>query len=236
MCLCQYQFLPPPPPTWYPHIYSICLCLYFCFANRFSIFDSRFSKFSESVWERGTPMCSIAVMFYSWNLPGYSAHGIFQARVLGGVPFPTSGEIFPTQGSNWCLLHFLYWQAEYSLPLAPPGKPHPWFTPSLPCLQQAWMFLPEEEQFSSVNTVLLVLRIGALSHIQLMLTHALQPTWNSFCLFQVCSWSLSLSPPRSNFLHFQEGLTMNLLLVLRIILCRHVNLSPGLLKENRFYF
>ena len=30
--------------------------------------------------------------------------------------------IFPTQGSNLCLLHFLHWQAG-SLPLAPPGKP-----------------------------------------------------------------------------------------------------------------
>ena len=229
--------IPPSSATpWYPHIYSICLCLYFCFANRFSIFDSRFSKFSEScvrTWHTHVLHCrhvlllKPARLFCPWNFPskstGWGAISYFRG-------------IFPTQGSNWCLLHFLYWQAEYSSPLAPPGKPHPWFTPSLPCLQQAWMFLPEEEQFSTVNTVLLVLRIGTLSHIQLMLTHALQPTWNSFCLFQVCSWSLSLSPPRSNFLHFQEGLTMNLLLVLRIILCRHVNLSPGLLKENRFYF
>ena len=30
--------------------------------------------------------------------------------------------IFPTQGSNPCLLHLLHWQAG-SLPLAPPGKP-----------------------------------------------------------------------------------------------------------------
>ena len=30
--------------------------------------------------------------------------------------------IFPTQGSNLCLLHFLHWWAD-SLSLAPPGKP-----------------------------------------------------------------------------------------------------------------
>ena len=33
-------------------------------------------------------------------------------------------EIFLTQGSNLCLLRLLHWQAG-SLPLAPPGKPHP---------------------------------------------------------------------------------------------------------------
>ena len=30
------QFIPPLPfPRWCPHIYSLHLCLYFCFANRF---------------------------------------------------------------------------------------------------------------------------------------------------------------------------------------------------------
>ena len=31
--------------------------------------------------------------------------------------------IFPTQGSNLCLLHLLHWQVD-PLPLAPPGKPY----------------------------------------------------------------------------------------------------------------
>ena len=35
---------------------------------------------------------------------------------------PSSKGIFPTQGSNQCLLPLLHWQAG-SLPLAPPGKP-----------------------------------------------------------------------------------------------------------------
>ena len=34
-------------------------------------------------------------------------------------------EIFPTQGSNPCLLHLLHWQAD-SLPAGPPGKPENW--------------------------------------------------------------------------------------------------------------
>ena len=37
------------------------------------------------------------------------------------LPCPPTG-IFPTQGLNPCLLHFLHWQSG-SLPLAPPGKP-----------------------------------------------------------------------------------------------------------------
>ena len=44
-----------------------------------------------------------------WDSPG---------KKTGGLPFPSPG-IFPTQGSNPCLL---FWQVD-SLPLAPPGKP-----------------------------------------------------------------------------------------------------------------
>ena len=54
------------------------------------------------------------------SLPGSSIHGIFQAIVLD-CHFLLQG-IFPTQGSNPGLPHFLHWQAD-SLPLAPPGKP-----------------------------------------------------------------------------------------------------------------
>ena len=41
-------------------------------------------------------------------------------EALSRVLFPTLG-IFPTQGSNPCLLCHLHWQAD-SLPLVPPGK------------------------------------------------------------------------------------------------------------------
>ena len=53
--------------------------------------------------------------------PGYSAHGILQARILERVPFPPPG-IFPTHRSSPCLLCLLHWQAD-SLLLVPPGKP-----------------------------------------------------------------------------------------------------------------
>ena len=50
-----------------------------------------------------------------------SVHGIFQARILEWVAISSSKGIFPTQGSNPCLLHLLPWQVD-SLPTAPPGK------------------------------------------------------------------------------------------------------------------
>ena len=47
--------------------------------------------------------------------PGFSVNGIFRARILDGLLFPTSRDL-PTQGSNPRLLHLLHWQAG-SLPL-----------------------------------------------------------------------------------------------------------------------
>ena len=57
------------------------------------------------------------------SLPGFSVHGILQARILEWIAMPFSRGIFPTQRSNPCLLHLLHWQAG-SLPLSPPGIYH----------------------------------------------------------------------------------------------------------------
>ena len=46
------------------------------------------------------------------SLPGSSVHGIFQTRILVGRIFLLP-EIFPTQGSNPCLLHLLNWKWEH---------------------------------------------------------------------------------------------------------------------------
>ena len=60
-----------------------------------------------------------------WSLPGSSVHGDSPGRNTGmGCPAFFQG-IFPTQGSNLCLLHLLHWQVG-SLPLVPPGKPVDW--------------------------------------------------------------------------------------------------------------
>ena len=57
-----------------------------------------------------------------YSLPGYSVHGILQARYTGVGCHAFFQQIFLTQGSNPHLLHLLYWLVG-SLPLAPPGKP-----------------------------------------------------------------------------------------------------------------
>ena len=63
---------------------------------------------------------------------GSSVHGILQSKIPGWVALPSSREgIFPTQGSNSCLLCLLHWQAG-SLPLVPPGKPRSAIANSLP--------------------------------------------------------------------------------------------------------
>ena len=54
------------------------------------------------------------------SLPGFSVHGIFQARRLE-LAFPTPGDI-PDPEINPSLLCFLHWEVD-SLPLVPPGKP-----------------------------------------------------------------------------------------------------------------
>ena len=53
--------------------------------------------------------------------PGSSVHGILQARILENCHSLLHG-IFPTQGSNLCLLCLLQWQVG-SLPLVPPVIP-----------------------------------------------------------------------------------------------------------------
>ena len=54
---------------------------------------------------------------------GSSVYGIFQARILEQVAISSSGEFFPTQGLNSCLLRFLHSQVD-SLPTEPFGKPN----------------------------------------------------------------------------------------------------------------
>ena len=69
--------------------------------------------------------CSVVSIFLQpWDCSpaGSSVHGIFQARKLVGCHFLLQG-IFPTQGSNPCLLYLANWQVD-SLP-ALPGKPFP---------------------------------------------------------------------------------------------------------------
>ena len=56
------------------------------------------------------------------SLPGFSVHGILQARRLEWAAMPSFQGLFPTQGLNPHRLCLLHWQVG-SLPLGPPGKP-----------------------------------------------------------------------------------------------------------------
>ena len=60
--------------------------------------------------------CLILCDPMDYSPPGSSVHGISQARILSGLPFPPPGD-FSDPGSNPCLLSLLHWQAE-SLPLS----------------------------------------------------------------------------------------------------------------------
>ena len=57
------------------------------------------------------------------SLTGSSVRGIFPGKNTGVSCCAFLQGIFPTQGSNWCFLRLLHWQAA-SLPLTPPEKPN----------------------------------------------------------------------------------------------------------------
>ena len=65
------------------------------------------------------PSTHVRLLATPWTAayPASSIHGIFQARKLEWVAMPSS--IFPTQGSNLCLLCLLHWQVD-SLVLGQP--------------------------------------------------------------------------------------------------------------------
>ena len=65
-----------------------------------------------------TQSCLTLCKSMNCSLPDSPVHGIFQARILEGVAISFS-RIFPTQGSNPCLLH---WQGDSS-PLNHLGGP-----------------------------------------------------------------------------------------------------------------
>ena len=56
--------------------------------------------------------------------PGFTVHGGSSGKDTGVGCHALLQGIFPTQGSNLCLLGLLHWQVG-SLPLAPPGNEGP---------------------------------------------------------------------------------------------------------------
>ena len=67
-------------------------------------------------------LCLILCDPMDYSPPGSSVHGDSPGKNIGVGCLALLLGIFPTQGSNLHLLHFLHWQVG-SLPLVPPGKP-----------------------------------------------------------------------------------------------------------------
>ena len=66
--------------------------------------------------------CPTLCDFMDCSPPGFSVHGILQARMLEWVAISFSrGSSYPRDGT--CISYLLHWQAG-SLPLAPTGKTH----------------------------------------------------------------------------------------------------------------
>ena len=72
---------------------------------------------------KSLPRCPTLCDPMDYNPPGSSVHGDSLGKNTGVGGRALLQSIFPTQGSNLCLLCLLRWQAG-SLPLAPPGKLH----------------------------------------------------------------------------------------------------------------
>ena len=67
-------------------------------------------------------LCPTLCDLMDCSLPGFSVCGDSPGKNTGVDCHTLLQGIFPTQGSNPCLLHLLHWQV-CSLPLVPPGMP-----------------------------------------------------------------------------------------------------------------
>ena len=103
----------------------------------------------ECVHTKSLHLCLTLCNTMDCRWPGFSVHGILQARILEWVAIPSFRGIFLAQGSNSHLLSLLHWQVGI-LPPAPPGtlwppQYSPWNSPgqntgvgSLSLLQRAF--------------------------------------------------------------------------------------------------
>ena len=89
-----------------------------------------------------------------WSLPGFSVHGIFQARIMERVAAPYSRGILPTQGSSPCFLCLLHWRVG-SLPPAPHAKP---FNTICVSLQKTFLYMLSSKKLPNIAAGLMVRR------------------------------------------------------------------------------
>ena len=88
------QFIPPSFSPWYPYIYSLYLCLYFCFANKFiwTIFLDSTYKIYYTIF-----VFLFLTYFTVWQSLGssispslHTIHGVLKARMLRWFALPFS--------------------------------------------------------------------------------------------------------------------------------------------------
>ena len=90
------------------------------------------SELRECVYVKSLQSCS--TLCDPWTVAHQVPLGFSRHEYRNGLPYPPPG-VFPTQGSNLCLLCLLHWQAG-SLPLVLPGKPQ-----GKCCTNSAWSLL-----------------------------------------------------------------------------------------------
>ena len=74
------------------------------------------------VYAKSFQSCLILCDPMDCSPPGFSDHGILQARILEGLPCPPPGDLPNPDFKPTSLMSNLHWQMA-SLPLVPPGKP-----------------------------------------------------------------------------------------------------------------
>ena len=100
-----------------------CTFLSYCHSMSLSLKDFQFSFFLSACCVLSLQSSLTLCNPIDCSLPGASVHGILQATPPVSCHGLFQG-IFLTQGSNPPFLCLVHWQAG-SLPLTPPGKPHP---------------------------------------------------------------------------------------------------------------
>ena len=90
------------------------------FSKHLVFLTSSICQFSLCVCTQALSCVQLFETPWTHSPVGSSVHRIVQARILEWVANSSSRGIFPTQGLNWCLLH---WQVD-SLPLSNLGSPN----------------------------------------------------------------------------------------------------------------
>ena len=112
-CYLSHSIPPSPSPTVFTSLFSMSASLLLPWSRFFStiFLDSIHTCCCASSVQSCPTLCNPM----AFSLLGSTVHGIFQARILEWVAMPLLQGIFPTQESNWDLLHcrWILYQPSY---------------------------------------------------------------------------------------------------------------------------